>query len=666
MISKFGQGWLAFRLPQSFTGPLVVHVNNGKFRSDSVKLNVARAYHLDALEIVPLGTFHIFGRNLFLPNYKPSVTVDGLAASIDLDASNEHMLKVTAPQGLSPTRNSIITVNNGNGSGISRLDRKIQVSVGFIGDPFGLGVGWGAGFSGISSKVFNVASDSRLSKKVVCNEIVDNTASLQFAIDNIAASGGGVLQLPTGTCRLAGTIKLKSKVVIQGAGKDLTIVKYEHNYPFFGRGVDLFGLRELTMINAGGSIESPLLQDSTHVFIQNVKFILGGGTHMYLTNNKNFVVMNSDFIQTKNMGGYGPYTFGDCSGMVFVGNVTTFGDEGTIFSRIHDSYIFNNYFTRDANDNQNSRSVVHSLAIDFAYRIALVGNSFDVVGGPVVNKVRNDGEAILTEGGGGQRTENTGIVAFATTNTLSDPSNIINVMPFLNGVIPENYGVAIVKGKGAGQSRQVVAYSNGSLTIDRPWEVVPDVTSHYATFVWGLEKSLIKENRLSQNPRGIWLYQTAVREVDIVNNIINDGGGIYLRSAQFLKDKLFVPIYGVRIQNNKISNSSGDWSSYIDVSFVRRDSNDFGLATIGVEVRNNFIKANRPNLTLRSEDAGLSEGYVNMMRLEADYKSPSSQTRLLGTIFQDNTCVGCDVGFKVREGARGTVQFGNLSETSQH
>ena len=664
LVNKFGQGWLTFRLPDSVMGALVLHINNGKLRSKSVKLNAARGYHLDALQIVPLGAFHIFGRNLISPGYKPSVMVDGLAANVDLNSSNEHMLTVTAPLGLSSTRNSMITVDNGNGTGVSIVDRKIEVIVGSSGDPFALGVGWAAGFSRISSRVFNVVNDSRLTKKVLCNEDVDGTNSLQGAIDQVAASGGGVLQLPAGICRLAGTLKLKSNVVIQGAGKNRTYIKYEGNYALWGRGVDLSGVRALTMMNARGPIESPLLQDSTRVFFQDVKFILGGGKHMFLTNNKNFVVMNSDFIQSKNMPGYGPYTFAGCSGMVFVGNVTTFADGGTAFPQIHDSYIFNNHFTRDIKDNQNSKSVVHSFAMDFAYRIAVVGNIFDVIGGPIVNKSRNDGETLLTEGGGGRRTENIGTVAFATTDTLSDPSNAINVTPFSIGVIPENYGVAIVGGRGAGQTRQVIAYSKATLTVDRPWDVIPDATSHYATFVWGLEKSLIKENKLSQNSRGIWLYQTAVREVDIVKNIIDDGGGIYLRSVQSLKDKLFVPIYGLRIQDNIISNATREWPSYINVSFVRRDASDFGIGTIGVEIRNNFIKANRPNLSLINEESGTAEGYINMMRLEVEYKDPSNQTRLLGTIFQNNTCVDCDVGFKVRDGARGTVQDGDKSISS--
>lgn len=664
LVNKFGTGWLTVKIPDAVTGALVVHISNGKAISVPIKLNAARAYHLDALQIVPRGAFRIFGRNLFLPGFTPVVMVNGLAATVDVNASDEHMLAVIAPQGLSATSKASITVNNGNGTGASVLDRQIQVATGFSGDPFALGVGWAAGFSGISSKVFNAVSDSRLTKKVICNAVVDDTVAIQSAIDLISSSGGGVLQLPSGNCRLAGSIKLKSKVVLQGAGKDRTLIKYESNYPISGRGIDLSGIRELTLMNTRGRIESPLLSQSTRVFFQNVKFVLNGGVQMFLPENRNFVVSGSEFIQPKNPEDSGPYVLSESSGLVFVGNTTTFANGSPAFGHVHDAYIANNRFTRDVTDNQNSKGVIHSLAMDFAYRIAIAGNTFDLIGGPVTNKTRNDGETLLTEGGGGRRTENLGTVVSATATTLTDTSNQINVMPFSPGVIPENYGVAIVGGKGAGQSRQVTAYSNGTLVVDRPWDVVPNATSHYATFVWGLEKSLIKDNTLNQNPRGIWLYQTAIREIDVIGNKISEGGGIYLRSAQNIKNKLFVPIYGVRIAKNMITNTTGEWASYINVAFVRMDAKDFGIGTIGIEVRENTIKGNRPNVSLTTEESGGAEGYFNMMHVEAEYQDQSRQTRLLGTIFQNNTCIDCAVGFKVREGARGTVQDGNLSITS--
>jgi hypothetical protein len=658
VVNSFGTGWVSFKIPATATGALTVQVSNGAATSAPIVLNGARPYHLDALQIVPRGPFRLFGRNLLLPGFTPVVTVDGLPAVVDTRASDEHMLMVTAPRGVRAGGKAVISVDNGNGSGPALLDREIEVTAG-RGDPFALGVGWGAGFSAIAAKVVLASSDARLASKVVCNGLVDDTPAIQAAIDLVAA-GGGVLQLPPGTCRLAGSLKLKSRVVLQGAGKNRTVIRYEANYPLWGRGLDLAGVRNLTLINTRGRIESPLLQNSTRVFFQNLKFVLDGGIHMFLTNNNNFVILDTDFIQPKNPDDSGPYTLGGSGGLVFFGNTTTFANGSPTFSRVHDAYIAHNRFTRDARDNQNSTGVIHSLAMDFAHRIAITNNTFDVLGGPIVNKVRNDGETLLTEGGGGKRTENLGTVVSATSTTLSDPGNKINVAPFEGGAFPENYGVAVVGGKGAGQSRRVTAYSQGTLTVDKPWDVVPDTSSRYATFVWGLEKSLIKGNTLNQNPRGIWLYKTAIREVDIVGNTINEGGGIYLKSAQILKKRLFVPIVGVRIANNSITNTTKQWRSYISIMFVRADEQDFGIGTIGVEVRNNTLQANSPNLTMPQEGAGVAEGFINRMHAEGSTQALSkNQTRLLGTIFQNNKCLSCEIGVIVRDGAKGTVQDGN-------
>jgi hypothetical protein len=230
--------------------------------------------------------------------------------------------------------------------------------------------------------------------------------------------------------------------------------------------------------------------------------------------------------------------------------------------------------------------------------------------------------------------------------------------------MPEKYAVAIVGGTGAGQSRKITRHDGATLTVAPDWSVVPDSSSHYATFVWGLEKALIKGNQFNQNPRGIWLYQTAIRDIDVVDNIFKEGGGIYLRSAQNLNDGLFTPMYGIRIANNHITNTTGEWRSYISVMFVRMDEEEFGVGTTGVEVRNNRLVANVPNLTQAQEESGGAEGFINRMHAEGPSQALSKlQNRLLGSIFQNNHCDGCNVGIIVRDGAVATVLDGNTSTT---
>jgi hypothetical protein len=648
VVNRVGLTWMAVQLPQSWTGGLVLWVSNSRGASKSVLLNGAVPTHLDALQLVPGGGFRVLGRNLLVPGYTPSVKVDGQAATINLGASDENILVATAPASLNATSASTIMVDNGNGTGTVHVDRTIAVVSG-SGDPFALGVGWGAGFT---------FSGRTIKANTPCDGSQDDTANIQAAI-NSAANGGGVTQLPAGTCRLTATLSMKSNVVLQGAGKNLTVLKYEANYPIFAQGCDLIGIEDLSFANAGTAMEGPLWEQNTRSFVQRVKIDMGVSRQLFFTDNINLIVSQTDFIQRGSISGQGPYVFNFCSGLVFSGNTTSSIDGSPTFQSVHDALFTGNNFTRDASHQYQSPIIVtHRFVMDFAYRIAIVGNTFEVINGPVTNKTRNDGETLLTEGGGAKRTENLGIVGSASPNTISDPNNTINVNPFGSG-LPENYGVAIVDGKGAGQTREVVAYSNGTMQVDHSWDVVPDTTSHYATFVWGLEQALIKGNTLVDNPRGIWLYQTAIREVDILGNTMTNGGGIYLRTFQSQAAKQFDPIYGVRIRDNKIGNSNGLWMSYVNVVFVNTDKTNFGVADIGIEIKNNTLTANALNVTSLIEEYANREGFMNLMRSETSGGQLTSTPMVLGSIFQADQCLNCSTAFVIGTGANGTVLKNN-------
>ena len=653
VVNRVGVEWIAAQTPQAWTGAMILSVSNSSGVSNSVKLNGAIPLNLDALQLVPGGAFRVLGRNLLMPGYSPSVTVNGQATTINVGASNGNMLVVTAPGSISPTSSAVIMVDNGNGTGAAQLDRTITVVSG-SGDPFDLGVGWAAGFT-FSRRTITVNTP--------CNGSQDDSTNIQNAI-NSAANGGGVVQLPSGTCLLVNSLTMKSDVVLQGAGKDGTILKYESNYPIYSQGSDLVGLRNFTIVNGGSTLEGVLWKQNTRSFFQNIKIEMGVSHQLYLTGNQNFIVTQTDFIQGGSVGEQNPYLFSDCSGFVFSGNTSTSVDGSPIFESVHDALIIGNHFTRNAiNQYESVIITTHQFVMDFAYRMAIIGNTFDVLNGPIRNTIRNDGETLLTEGGGANRTENRGTVASATSTTISDPNNTINVNPFGTG-LPENYGVAIVSGTGAGQTREVIGYSNNTIQVDHAWEVIPDSTSHYATFVWGLEKTLIEGNTLIENPRGIWLYQAAIREVDIGGNTITNRGGIFVRSFESQAVKQFDPIYDVRVADNNISNSDGIWMSYINIVLADKDQFNFGTADTGVEVRNNSLTTNTPNVTSMIEDYANREGFMNLMRSEALGGQLTSTPMLLGTIFQTNQCLNCSTAFVIGTGDYGTVLVNNQPSSS--
>lgn len=658
VVNRTNAGWLAVQLPSDALPGMQLSVRNGSLVSAPVKLDAAIPFHLDALQLVPGGAVRVFGRNLLQTDYTPRVLINGAVAALDLTRSDEHQLVATVPASLAASRAATITVDNGNGSGAATLDRTITVLRVDGTDPFALGVSWAAAFAPLMRQVVDAGADARLPTRARCDGTQDDSGAIQSAIELAASLGGGVVQLPVGSCRLADWLQLRSRVVLQGAGKAQTVLSYATNYPLYGVQLDLSGVRNLTLRNAGTSVEGPMVKDSTRFVMQNVAIQLGTSRQMYLSGNRQMVIQGSDFAQSGSVGQQGPYTLGSTAGLVFERNTTRWVGGAPTFEGVHDSVIRDNRFSRDATD-QNQAGSVHSMTLDFAYRVAVIGNTFDVIGGPVTNTARNDGETMLTEGGSSARTENLGNVASATATTMSDPTNTLAVDPFGTGSIPENYGVAIVAGKGAGQTRRVTSYRAPTLTVDQAWSVVPDTTSRYSTFVWGLEKSLIKNNVLSQNPRGIWLYGTSVREVDIVGNVITEGGGIYLRSTQDLAAKRFTVIYNVEVARNRIVNTGGQWMSYINAVFVNIDARPFGIATLGIDIRDNDITANSPNVTSSFEEYAHQEGFANMMRIETlvAIESPADP-RLLGTLLTGNSCTHCDVAVRVGTGAAGTTVIG--------
>lgn len=664
VVNSLGDGWLAARIPSGSHGGVGVQVVGDAGTSKTVWLNQARPWHLDATRIVPAGAFRVFGQSLLFKGYTPRVTVNGRSATVNVAASHEHMLVVKAPSDLGTGATATISVDNGNGSGTVTMDRRADVDSGLSGDPFQLGVGWGAAFSTTNGRVIQAASDSRLSSRVVCDGRQNISTALQAAVNLASQLGGATVRLPSGTCRLSGTVALRAGVVVEGAGKAATQLRYESNYPFNVQRLDRVGLRNFALISSGAASEGPLVKENRRVFLQNLRIDIGRSRQLFLTGNRDMVVSGVDFVQRESISEQGPYTFSTTQGLVFTGNTTSFVGGSNTFARVHDAWIANSQFTRDAS-NQNVSGAIHSLAMDFAYRIAISGNTFDVRNGPIWNKTRNDGETLLTEGGANRRTETLGNVTRGGSNTATLSASL-NTDPFGEGALPSNYGIALVAGTGAGQTRRVVSVSGSTVTVEPAWDVAPDSSTRFSTFVWGLEQAVIRGNRLEQNPRGIWLYHTGVRDVDIVDNDIREGGGIYLRSFQDLSRRHFMPIYNVRIAGNSVSNTRSQWSSYINAVFVNADAKAFGIANLGIEIRDNRLVANSPNVSSNYEEYVGIEGFMNMMRVEnySGYES-MSVPRQLGTVIQRNQCDNCDVAFRIGTGAGGTVLSQNQRSSSR-
>jgi hypothetical protein len=650
IVNRVGSMWIAAQIPRTVSAAFFTRVINDHGSSSAIRINGPQPYHLDTTQVSPAAQFRIFGQNLLYATCKPIVLIAGYPADVDMASSRDFMLVVRAPREIKPSENAEVLVDNGGGLGPAFLDGGVHVVAG-SGDPLNLNVGWAASFD-FSTRVITTTA--------ACDGSTDDGDAIRRAILSAAALGGAIVQLPKGTCRIARTIDFESRVILRGAGRDGTILLYESNYPVSAVSKDRVGLENLQLLNAGSTQEGMIWRDNTRSFIRGVALNMKVSRQWFLTDNRDFLFTDNIVIQKGSYDQQNPYRFDRSAGLLFSNNQSINASGSPTFLDVRDCAFIGNRFTRDA-ASQNEDTVIahHGFAMDFARRVSIVWNTFDVVNGPITNKQRNDGETILVEGGGPNRTENLGSVAAAGIDFISDPKSPFALRSFSNDRRP-NLGVAIVSGSSVGQARRIVSYEGGTLKVDPPWDVIPEPGSHYSTFVWGLEKMLIIGNKLIDNPRGIWLYQTSARDIVIRNNEIRNGGGIYLRSYQNVASKIFTVQLNILIADNMIVNGTGDWMSHIILVGVIADDSAFGIGQLGIEVRRNKLIANQPNVTSRLEEYAGQEGYAAIVRAETP--RPNLQARLIGPIFQQNRCVNCGQPFTVGSGVAGAVFSENTSE----
>ena len=93
---------------------------------------------------------------------------------------------------------------------------------------------------------------------------------------------------------------------------------------------------------------------------------------------------------------------------------------------------------------------------------------------------------------------------------------------------------------------------------------------------------------------------------------------------------------------------------------MNKDQTNFGIADIGIEIRNNSLTANTPNVTSQLEDYANREGFMSLMRSETSGGAQLSSTPMvLGTIFQSDQCLNCSPAFIIGTGDYGATLVNN-------
>jgi parallel beta-helix repeat protein len=222
---------------------------------------------------------------------------------------------------------------------------------------------------------------------------------------------------------------------------------------------------------------------------------------------------------------------------------------------------------------------------------------------------------------------------------------------------------------GAGQWATITAISadGHTLTVNKPWAVLPVNGSRYATFDWSSANWIVAGNTLSDNEKGIEFFSASIRDILVANNTLTNNGEILISPTEQPDGSgLFNLVLNTQITGNTLVDSNHLRPAAISlVSREDDENNNVGTQIIGLEVRGNSITGYIPNTIytdISLDDAkALSEGFNVYWQWQssgnfADDGTPS----ILGTILQGNTLTNSAAGLQTNSAVSQTVLAGNI------
>jgi hypothetical protein len=632
-------------------GLYAVWVYNGtSYNATPSFINKARAFGAQDLcgtQVDANRSFRLFGRNMYFSGSTPSVSfVNGsttLPATVTTSGSDANTLYVKAPAGLVSGTVYTVNVQNGYGGtwGQGSLSYTLTARTS-ASDPFNLGVPWGADFASIATNVYNIKTDSRLSIHAVGDGVTNDTAAIQNAINTATSAGGGVVYFPAGTYEVYGPtgndgdgVQMWSNVVLEGVSATQSTLQVV-NETAYGFGFRGHGLSHVGFVNIGfdnsttGCAYGFQLDVCSEVFAINTQYQAEVGKDCVFTSDSNVLVQNSTFITDDS-------TTGAAEQVWLTSNIDQVFKNNTVswyFSRVRTgldstrSLIEANNLTRNAINNSVR---VESGGFDVSESDStVVLNNVITKGGTGPLTQNDDGETIMAQNDSSPNRA-TGTATGSTSTTLIDTTRdwTFNYAYSDTGG-GQLYYVAIVKGPGTGQIRQVIGNTTTSLTVATPWAVLPTSASNYTLTHVHLIHSLIKGNSLTQNTQGIELYKDALDDVTITGNTLTDNGSIWVDGAG---GNVFTVHMDTTVIGNNVSNTLNwytETGSYAQI-FTDGGGGGFGTSVFGTEFRKNTITAPIPN-----RGTGLQEeGYLATLWGASD----PALVGMLGVIFDGNKAV---------------------------
>jgi len=617
---------------------------------------------LAGAQIDPGRSFRIYGQNLDFAATTSTVQFRSVSDGTLLNAtvtqgSDPFILQVTAPLNLVTGVTYDVLVNNGYGGSYGQtVGPQLKARAGGGVDHWNIGTPWAQADFGFYNNVYDIKNDPRLTLHAVGDGVADDHLAIQQAINAANAAGGGVVYFAPGTYNLNGVgISMKSNVVLEGAGRDVSKI-YDNlggQASMFSGAVNAVGLSKLT------------LESGPTGFWSTWKV---GGTANY----SHFIIDSRMIQPTKEDIVYG------ASGMMIRGNeiiqTTLTGKCVMDLTSRWDVIIKDNYIQwsdgrldllsmnrLQIEGNTFSRSI-YTDATNLGYggpsmggtnNVAILNNVFNKVASEPDTRIpkNNDGETLMNED---IEYKALGYATDSTDTTLIDSTKIwtVNTMA--------NWQVTIIQGTGIGQTRNIASNSATALTLSAAWDINPDATSAYAVTKFN-HTYLVKGNTLQEVPRGIWvLYGCSMYDANIIDNTLIDTNGIYLRgdTRPSSGPNRFNVQKNVRIEGNTVTDTKGWYPAQIVISQTAVDGTQlYGDAFYNVVVRSNTI--NGGTFVGTDDGSGMGEGYYVLQSGISD----NDTAGVMGVIFDGNTANNLSVAYHVNSGSYQTVIWNGVNNS---
>ena len=430
----------------------------------------------------------------------------------------------------------------------------------------------------------------------------------------------------------------------------------------------LNGLKDFTVqnLNANAASNDILRQGQINnncfrMFIADVDFQMGNGGTVYMTYVNQLAIERSKFVTTSN----------DASPLVLTNNVLMRFENnlvdyrrGRIAMELGERSTVSNNTIRLDNGQQRPDAETGGLELSFCRRMLVADNTITGYGGTRRGGgAYNDGEMLLTQNTVPDYYD-VGRVGGATASTLSPSGKGWPSGSWLSSYNPvtQRTAIMITAGRGMGQWRWVTGHTPSALTVDSPWDVVPDGTSSYALTSISNFQQTYQRNRVENGRSGIEFYDGAIDSMVDANTLVNTGM-IDLRSASQTmgfngtSGVRQTPVWNCSVHNNSLTNSTG----YMPAAISAFTISAWGVG-LGTSLLNNDFRANSITGSFTRAPSGDSIVTYDGIAIQAINVVTANPN--LGNIFSGNSVSGSLSPYDLQDAIGSTVNGVLSSQTA--